>query len=730
MKQQFKSSNSLLTMVFVLFGKILIAAVPPVADFSANSTMVCTNTTVTFSDLSTETPTGWSWSFSPATITYEAGTSAASQNPQVSFDATGTYDVTLIATNADGSGTETKTAYIDVSGPGVFLISEDFTTGVPPSGWTVENPDSGEGWESTTVTSGTDGNSNKVARMDNYQYNAPGQEDYLIMPAVDLTQLTNPMLYFDVAYAAYGQNNFERLHIEYSTDAGTTYTSTSFDKEHLELATVGYQTSGWGPQQAGHWRAEAVDLSAYSGDNVIFRFTQTAGYGNGLFIDNVRIKSADLPATDFEANTNLACLGEAVMFTDITKNLPTDWTWTFTPNTVTFLNGTNANSQNPQVRFDAAGSYSMSLTTTNANGSGSLSKTDFIKIVADGTLPFSEDFTGGVPPAGWVVLNPDNSEGWETTTTTGADGNSTKVIRMDNYQYNAPGALDEFVLPALDLSGVISAELVFDVAYAPYSSTNFERLHIEYSTDCGATFAATTFDKQHLDLATVGYQTSGWGPQEASHWREERIDISAYAGSTAIFKFIQTAGYGNGLFIDNVRIEGTVLPVELIRFNARPVNSDVLLAWQTAAEVNNSHFDLEHATDGRNFTKIGEVAAVAQPADVNNYDFLHKNPVEGSNYYRLRQVDTDGTHTYSDVRTVLFERDFTVAVYPNPTDGMLYFSAAETIDEVQVYDLAGRLVRTLTPEGQTIDLRDLPAGVYACRVQVGGRVYARRVVKE
>ena len=64
--------------------------------------------------------------------------------------------------------------------------------------------------------------------------------------------------------------------------------------------------------------------------------------------------------------------------------------------------------------------------------------------------PFSEDFQGGVPPTGWTIENPDGLEGWESTTTTDINGNSSKVARMDNYQYNAPGALDYLTMPALD----------------------------------------------------------------------------------------------------------------------------------------------------------------------------------------------------------------------------------------------------------------------------------------
>jgi PKD repeat protein len=89
----------------------------PVADFEADNTTPGIDETVSFTDLSTNSPDTWSWLFSPSIITYTGGTTSASQNPQVQFNAEGLYTVQLIATNISGSDTEIKTNYIDVSIP-------------------------------------------------------------------------------------------------------------------------------------------------------------------------------------------------------------------------------------------------------------------------------------------------------------------------------------------------------------------------------------------------------------------------------------------------------------------------------------------------------------------------------------------------------------------------------------------------------------------------------------
>jgi PKD repeat protein len=89
---------------------------PPVADFTADNVTPLQYAPVTFTDLSSENPTTWSWNFSPATFTYINGTTASSQNPQVKFNAGGTYTVSLTVTNSGGSDTETKVSYITVAG--------------------------------------------------------------------------------------------------------------------------------------------------------------------------------------------------------------------------------------------------------------------------------------------------------------------------------------------------------------------------------------------------------------------------------------------------------------------------------------------------------------------------------------------------------------------------------------------------------------------------------------
>ncbi len=93
-----------------LFTTVIPVASPPVAEFSGTPTTLCEGNTVSFTDLSTNTPTGWLWSFPGGTPN-----SSTSQNPTITYNTAGTYDVTLTASNASGNDIETKVGYITVT---------------------------------------------------------------------------------------------------------------------------------------------------------------------------------------------------------------------------------------------------------------------------------------------------------------------------------------------------------------------------------------------------------------------------------------------------------------------------------------------------------------------------------------------------------------------------------------------------------------------------------------
>lgn len=112
------------------------------------------------------------------------------------------------------------------------------------------------------------------------------------------------------------------------------------------------------------------------------------------------------------------------------------------------------------------------------------------------------------------------------------------------------------------------------------------------------------------------------------------------------------------------------VPVKLLSFTAKPMNKDAVLLWQTASELNNSHFTVERSTDGREFTSIDNVKGKRNSQVLSNYTYTDKSigSIYPFVYYRLRQVDIDGTIDLSDVMSVDFSqiKENQVTVAPNP----------------------------------------------------------------
>src|SRR6185295_14442449 len=112
------------------------------------------------------------------------------------------------------------------------------------------------------------------------------------------------------------------------------------------------------------------------------------------------------------------------------------------------------------------------------------------------------------------------------------------------------------------------------------------------------------------------------------------------------------------------------LPVELLFFNAQLHESIVDISWATASELNSDSFMLERASDGLNFVTIAQAGAAGYSNQLQNYSSIDNSPLPGLSYYRLKQIDYDGTETYSKAVSVyngLSENH--PIVYTNPLIG-------------------------------------------------------------
>jgi PKD repeat protein len=177
-------------------------------------------------------------------------------------------------------------------------------------------------------------------------------------------------------------------------------------------------------------------------------------------------------------------------------------------------------------------------------------------------LEYSEDFEGvDFPPAYYLINNADGALTWEEIEVIGAGGSPTFCMFINNFAYNASGEEDDMLVVPIDLSGSTIPLLSFDLAYARFNSTFQDGMRIEISTDCGLTFNDVIYDKSGSALATVPDVGNVFFPTSGNQWRNEKISLADYAGSSVVLKFVAVNGYGNSLFADNINVMEITPPV-------------------------------------------------------------------------------------------------------------------------------------------------------------------------
>ncbi|MEL6972560.1 MAG: T9SS type A sorting domain-containing protein, partial [Bacteroidota bacterium] len=164
--------------------------------------------------------------------------------------------------------------------------------------------------------------------------------------------------------------------------------------------------------------------------------------------------------------------------------------------------------------------------------------------------------------------------------------------------------------------------------------------------------------------------------------------------------------------------DATILPVDWSYFTATAKGQDVLLNWATTAEENNSHFEVERSVDGRQFQFLAKVASTGSRFG-DEYSFLDDSPLAGLNYYRIKQVDFDGSSSFSEIRQVSMDGPTNVKVFPNPAHNFLYLEGLDG-ERVEITNGQGRTVLRHTYQaGSPIPVAQLPAGLYFLRTSAG-----------
>jgi hypothetical protein len=180
------------------------------------------------------------------------------------------------------------------------------------------------------------------------------------------------------------------------------------------------------------------------------------------------------------------------------------------------------------------------------------------------------------------------------------------------------------------------------------------------------------------------------------------------------------------------------LPIELIDFTAKLNGKKVDITWSTETEINNDYYVVEKSIDGIHFETLSKVDAAGNSVSVRDYINIDPNPFEGLSYYRLKQVDFNGSFTYSTIVYINYNVvNNIISIFPNPTDGKLTLNIIGLENKeilITITDMTGKecyrevIIKDENNQLIALDLKhQLAAGSYIIQVNSENTRYCRKI---
>jgi RHS repeat-associated protein len=197
----------------------------------------------------------------------------------------------------------------------------------------------------------------------------------------------------------------------------------------------------------------------------------------------------------------------------------------------------------------------------------------------------------------------------------------------------------------------------------------------------------------------------------------------------------------------SVSFTGVTLPLTWLYFNVNKQATDAKLSWATSSELNTKEFEVQRSLDGINFIPIGTVRANGTSSTLHSYDLIDKNIADykvKTIYYRIKQIDNNGSFTYSRVASIKLDNnkaETIINAFPNPFTETLTVSITAALannktEKIELFTADGTLVYTkkMNKQGSNVTLlNDMPRltnGMYVLRIVIAGKPYSMKVLKQ
>ncbi|HSG67216.1 MAG TPA: PKD domain-containing protein [Bacteroidales bacterium] len=414
---------------------------------------------------------------------------------------------------------------------------------------------------------------------------------------------------------------------------------------------------------------------------------------------------ASAPDVDFEADNLTPSTGDVVAFTDLTTGNPIFWSWSFTPNTVTFKNGTTASSVNPEVSFDAPGFYTVSLTATNTVGPATETKVDYIEAMDPTAAPVADfEASNTTPQAGEIVVFTDLSSNsptsweWEFTPANVTYENGTDATSQNpEVSFDAPG--------------LYTVQL---------TATNLVGSGIETKTDyvdvLEAMTVVATADPEEMcygEASQLDALPSGGSGSYTYNWTSDPAGFSSTQQNPVVSP-MQTTTYTVEVNDGNQTVSGTVT------VTVNPLPEITLGDWpEMLCNQNVSPVLLTAAPEGGVFSGASVTASgwfdpenAPLGYNVITYTYQDENGCEN--------IALDSIYVDDCVGIIEFSTDEVIVnLYPNPTAGAFTLESEKEIDRIEIIDQSGKVVMMRKVVGKSVNLSALRAkGLYFVRIYI------------
>lgn len=344
----------------------------------------------------------------------------------------------------------------------------------------------------------------------------------------------------------------------------------------------------------------------------------------------------------------------------------------------------------------------------------------------------------------WNVTATPSIPKWESTTLA-FHSSPTSFTDSKTGEYANTATVTMTLKDAIDLSANAHPRLNFWTKYDIES--NYDYGQVEVSTNNGSSWVP--LNGLYTTPGSGSFQPTGEPLYDGiqSTWVNEIMDLSNYNSNQVKLKFeLRTDGSvtEDGWFVDDIGIVVYgIIPVELTSFTAITKDDNVLLNWITSTETNNMGFDIERRSTKTNsgWQKLGFINGKGTTTEKSNYSFVDKNPAEGKSYYRLRQIDFDGTSKIYNSVEVHFEtvKEYSLSQnYPNPFNPSTEINYTLTKSgnvTLKVYNLLGSEIATLVngfmeagKHSVKFDANDITSGIYFYTIKAENFTSTRKMI--